>query len=190
MSSYVYRVTHLPTGKHYVGSRKSTVEPHFDLGVVYFTSSSSFRRMFRNEPRSNFKVKIVSIHATYRQAYETEQRYLLRVGVPNEKFFNQTHFFGSFPLTDEAKLKQQVARLRLAQDLDWLRKNSQSHIGVAHPHKALFLGPHTLQVKQRISNSLKGIPKTLEHRQKLRESAKAYWNRRSSDAQSTPVTHG
>ena len=154
----------MPTGKHYIGSRKSKTIPLQDIGVQYFTSSHPFRLIFRTEPRTNFKIKVVSLHETYQQAYEKEQQYLQRVNVPNEKFFNQTHFFGSFPLTEEAKLKQQAARLRLAKDPEWLLQNSLSHMGhipVVYPETRVkhSLYRHTPERRHKISVALKAYRK-------------------------------
>jgi hypothetical protein len=49
---------------------------------------------------------------------------------------------------------------------------------------------HSLETRQKQSVAQKGIPKTLEHRQKLSATWKQIWSaRRSSDAQSLSVTN-
>lgn len=51
MFYYVYCITNLVTGKKYIGSRTSHIEPEFDLGYVYKSSSHNIE--FINDLKTN-----------------------------------------------------------------------------------------------------------------------------------------
>lgn len=126
--NYVYRVTHIPTGQHYIGSRKSRGLPAYqDLGKRYFTSSKDVRSLFMSAPHE-FRIRIVSEHPTYRDAFLKEQRYLART-LGKYPLFNKARFFGENWATPEIEEKRQKARQRLAQDAAWRKRNSDSHKG-------------------------------------------------------------
>lgn len=89
---YVYRLTHIPTGKYYIGVRsywKNQQQlPWEDLGHHYFTSSTVVRPLYQSRPQ-DFQSKIIGVFPTYPKAWLFEQRLLKRCGVPfNPKFFN------------------------------------------------------------------------------------------------------
>jgi hypothetical protein len=87
--NYVYRVTHLPSGVHYIGSRCSRgLPPLQDLGRRYFTSSKIVTPLFRSAPHE-FSFKIVSLHSSRWAALAAERKYQLRVHAnTNPMFFN------------------------------------------------------------------------------------------------------
>ncbi len=89
---YVYRVTHIPTGKHYIGSRTSRQNrhPHEDLGKHYWTSSTEVRQLFKARPR-DFLIKIIRVyHLNPQQARQFEQRLIVRCNaIVDDRFFNK-----------------------------------------------------------------------------------------------------
>ena len=88
---YVYRITNTEEKKHYYGKRSSKIDPRFDLGIKYFSSSSDkeFRADQKNNPE-NYKYKVVGKFNTARAAItrESELHTKFDVGV-NPKFFNK-----------------------------------------------------------------------------------------------------
>lgn len=95
---YAYRLTDISTGKHYMGIRSSKVEPLFDLGFRYFTSSkdSEFVKKFKDNPLQ-FKRKILRVFKTREESLKYEVKYHKRLNVKNNPFFinrsNQTVVF-------------------------------------------------------------------------------------------------
>lgn len=82
---YVYRITNIIEKKYYYGCRSSKVEPKFDLGFKYFSSSTNKEFIKeQKENRSIFKYKIVKIFETRKEA-EIFETYL------HEKFQVQIH---------------------------------------------------------------------------------------------------
>ena len=88
---YVYRITNTKINKHYYGVRTSKQEPHKDLGIKYFSSSTD--EEFKSDQKTNpqdYKYKVVSIRDTREEAVGLEVRLHARfnVGV-NESFYNK-----------------------------------------------------------------------------------------------------
>lgn len=86
---YVYRITHLPTQKHYYGKRSSEVLPQDDLGKCYFSSSKALTKLIRSEGISAFRFKVIRIFAEEKDAYLLEVRLHHKFKVnENPCFFN------------------------------------------------------------------------------------------------------
>lgn len=62
---YVYKITELSTNIKYIGIRTSIVDPIYDLGIKYFSSSSN-KEFIKNQKSNpdNYKYDILSIHDT------------------------------------------------------------------------------------------------------------------------------
>ena len=90
---YVYRITNLTEQKHYYGARSCSVHPSEDLGIKYFSSSSDSE--FISEQKlnpDNFKYKIVSLHATRKEANFKESVLHKKFNVAsNEEFYNKVN---------------------------------------------------------------------------------------------------
>ena len=113
---YVYRVTHLPTSKHYIGSRSSkhNIHPEHDIGKQYFTSSIEVRKLFKARPQ-DFRVKIVRVyHLRYEQAWLFEQRLLRKLNVPNNpKIFNKAVTTSQGTLTRSGTIPRPIPKPRI-----------------------------------------------------------------------------
>ena len=89
--NYVYRITNNKLNKHYIGARSSNIEPHLDLGVKYFSSSSD--KEFKQDQidnKTNYSYYIIDIFATREESINLEV-YLhdkYNVGI-NESFYNK-----------------------------------------------------------------------------------------------------
>lgn len=91
MKHFVYRLTFLNDScpKYYIGKHSGQVD---DLGKHYFTSSKIVYPLFKDNPEL-FKVKIVRVFDTCKEALAFESRYLNRVDAcRNKLFFNQSNY--------------------------------------------------------------------------------------------------
>jgi len=87
---YVYRIIDIRYKKHYYGSKFAKGSKLSDVGTIYFTSStdSKFRYRFKTHPWE-FKVKIVSIHKSAKEAHDKEGKLQIKVNVQsNLNFYN------------------------------------------------------------------------------------------------------
>ena len=71
MFYYVYCITNLVTGKKYIGSRTSRIEPEFDLGYVYKSSSHNIE--FINDLKTNPTCYKFEILKTFQTSYDKIQ---------------------------------------------------------------------------------------------------------------------
>ncbi|HET8685894.1 MAG TPA: hypothetical protein VFM18_04435 [Methanosarcina sp.] len=88
---YVYRITHIKTGKHYYGKRTTKRIPLDDIGIKYFSSSSdlAFKKEQKEFPE-NFKYKVVRILSSVEEARDLERSIHLKFSVGrNPKFYNR-----------------------------------------------------------------------------------------------------
>ncbi len=88
---YVYLITEITSNKKYIGSRTSDIDPKYDIGIKYFSSSSDKRFLARQkENRSGYEYKILSQHYSKKEAIDEEIRlhHLYEVGT-NEEFYNK-----------------------------------------------------------------------------------------------------
>ncbi len=150
---YVYRITNTILNKHYYGVRSSKIEPNYDLGVKYFSSSTD--KNFVSEQKENkfmFKYKIIKQFNTRKEANQLEIKLHLKfnVGV-NESFYNKAiHTSSGFNREGAITSEETKSKIR------------DSNIGKKR----------TEETKQNISNSKKGRILSEEHKLKISESSK------------------
>ena len=89
---YVYRISNILLNKHYYGVRTSNVEPKYDLGLKYFSSSTD--KDFINDQKENsqnYKYKIIRNYKTRKEAVNLEIKLhnKFNVGI-NEVFYNKS----------------------------------------------------------------------------------------------------
>lgn len=89
---YTYRITNKVLNKHYYGVRTSCVEPHKDLGINYFSSSTDDDFLSDQQlNRDNYKYKVVKIYDSHYDACMGELKLLTRVNADkSDKFYNKT----------------------------------------------------------------------------------------------------
>ncbi len=62
---YVYQITNIVSGKFYIGKRTAKIEPHLDLGIKYFSTSSDKDFMLdQKQHPEKFKYDVLSIWNT------------------------------------------------------------------------------------------------------------------------------
>jgi hypothetical protein len=73
---YTYQIVELSTNKKYIGVRSSDIEPHLDIGHVYFSSSSDIKFIKRQKEFPNdYEYIVLSIHES-REDANKEEMYL------------------------------------------------------------------------------------------------------------------
>lgn len=113
---YVYRISNLSTRKHYYGVRSCKVEPKFDLGVKYFSSSTDvdFIHDQKTNPQ-NFRYKVVRLFITRQEAMDFEIILHEKFEVSsNENFYNRANAtssgFGMSGTHFSAEHKEKLSR--------------------------------------------------------------------------------
>lgn len=91
---YVYRITNLVEGKHYYGSRTSSISPMLDLGSKYFGSPSSEKNRWIIEDQKDnpehYQYKILKCFNTRKEALAVEILLHKKFDVKyHEKFYNE-----------------------------------------------------------------------------------------------------
>lgn len=100
---YTYRITHLPSGKHYYGSRYAKNCHPSDLWVKYFTSSKTVKKLIEQDGKEAFFVEIRKVFDDKKSRVEWERKVLVRLGVPrNPNWFNR--YSGVSLTPDEMKV--------------------------------------------------------------------------------------
>lgn len=91
MYHYVYRITNKSKNKHYYGARSSKVFPKYDLGKLYFSSSTDidFIKEQKHCP-NNFKYKIIFIFENREKTLRFEEKLHRKLKVDkNINFYNK-----------------------------------------------------------------------------------------------------
>lgn len=87
---YTYRITHLPSGKHYYGSRYAKNCHPDDLWVKYFTSSKTVKKLIEQDGKDAFFVEVRKVFNDKKSCVEWERKVLVRLGVPrNDNWLNK-----------------------------------------------------------------------------------------------------
>lgn len=177
---YVYRVTSIKEGKHYYGSRTSTVEPKYDLGIKYFTSSKdSIFKQDLMQNTHNYKLKIVAVFSTRVEAGMLEAELHQRFNVAtNPKFYNKAKAtktgFSTEGTThsDQARLKMSEAKKGAPRPKGW-KLSDETRLKMSEAKKgkpAHNRGkPHSEETKEKVSKARKGKSLSEEHKKKLSE---------------------
>lgn len=87
---YTYRITHLPSGKHYYGARYAKGCHPSDLWVKYFTSSKTVKNLIKQDGKDAFFVEVRRLFNDKELCVEWERKVLVKLGVPrNEAWLNK-----------------------------------------------------------------------------------------------------
>lgn len=80
IQSYVYKITCIPTGQYYFGSRSGhrvkNILPEDDLWKEYFTSSNTIKKLINKHGVENFQYEILFKHDNVKVCYWYEQLYI------------------------------------------------------------------------------------------------------------------
>jgi len=87
---YVYRITNVIENKHYYGYRSSKTQPHLDLGIKYFSSSSDKKFIKdQKETPKNYKYIIIKECKNKKEALLLEIKLHQKFNVSkNKNFYN------------------------------------------------------------------------------------------------------
>ena len=87
--AYTYIITHIQSNVHYYGVRYAKKCSPNDLGVTYFSSSKSLKKIIAEEGINNFKFTVRQIFTTKEEALRWEHRFLTRINAAqSDKWFN------------------------------------------------------------------------------------------------------
>lgn len=90
--NYVYIITELSTNKKYIGVRSCNISPEYDLGKIYFSSSTN-KKFIKNQKENpyNYRYNILSIYKNREDAINEEIRlhHLYNVDTNNE-YYNKS----------------------------------------------------------------------------------------------------
>ena len=127
---YVYRITNKITRTHYYGKRSSKIEPKYDLGIKYFSSSRN--KEFISDQKSNpqnYKYKIVAIFSTSEMASHREITLHEMFDVANNSsFYNQSK---------QTSIGFDTTGISFPKTEDWKRQHSETMTGrtLSEEHK-------------------------------------------------------
>lgn len=135
---YVYRISNIKENKHYYGCRTSKIEPKFDIGIKYFSSSSD-KNFIKDQKENlqNYKYKIIRIYNNRKDAINLEIKLHNNFNVGISKYFynrsKQTSIGWdttgiSFPKSEETikKISKSLTGRQLSKEhIETIRKNSK-----------------------------------------------------------------
>lgn len=161
MYHYVYRITNISLKKHYYGCRSSNIEPIFDLGIRYFSSSTDKEFIKdQKENTENYKYKIVRLFEDRKTAelFETFLHAKFEVQI-NESFYNKAqNTLMGFSVLGTKQSEEHKAKLtaqKIGRKLSETTKKKLSE-------KAKNRSPET---RQKISEAKMGVPLSEEHKE-------------------------
>lgn len=134
---YTYRITHLPSGKHYYGCRYAKNCHPSDLWVTYFTSSSQIKRLIEQDGKKSFVIEIRKVFQSESECRAWENKVLRRLKIPNnENWINKytVEAIGFKGLSDAMMSKYGVSSpSRLDSVKDKKKASSLSKFGTEYP---------------------------------------------------------
>lgn len=75
MIYYIYKIIDINTNKFYIGARSSKVNPELDLGIKYFSSSTTIKKLIKSNGVASLKFEIMnSQYKSWKSAYHAEQK--------------------------------------------------------------------------------------------------------------------
>lgn len=92
---YTYRITHLPSGKHYYGARYAKNCHPDDLWVKYFTSSKTVKKLIEQDGKDAFFVEVRKVFETPEECVAWEVEVLRRLRVSSNQNWLNVSVIGS-----------------------------------------------------------------------------------------------
>lgn len=106
---YVYLITEISTGKKYIGSRQSQIDPLIDISI--YKSSSKILKEKIKSSSTDFNYKILSLHQNRKDAYDEERRLQLLYNVVNdESYYNKSIQYDKFTTLGITTVKDKDGR--------------------------------------------------------------------------------
>jgi hypothetical protein len=143
MNNYVYQLKFKNTEQLYIGARKCTIDPMFDLWVKYFSSSKVIKHLIKLNGKDSFEINILKTFNTFDEALDFELELLESVGADkNDLYLNQ-----SIPN------KTFRSKIRLPATNEKIRK---ALTGRPNPRKGTKGKPCSLETKAKLSRAMTG----------------------------------
>lgn len=149
---FTYHIYCIPTGEHYYGVRWEQNCYPDQLWTTYFTSSKLVKDRIKTYGKQSFLVTIRKTFSSAEDAVKWESKVLRRIDAKN-----RTNWLNQHNNSPEFRCKGHTKESNL--------KNRLAHLGKKRK-------PFTDIQKRNMSQALKNITKTTEHKQKIAESCK------------------
>ncbi len=142
---YTYRITHIPSGKHYYGAEWNKDAHPNNLWKTYFTSSNIVDDLIIKDGKDSFTYEIRRTFSTSEACFDWETKVLRKLNVSkNPNWLNEAENYGSEKFFYATKYKTQEHRAKIA--------------------AKSVLYRHTQESKDKISQKNSGLKRTIESR--------------------------
>ena len=183
MFGYIYKITHIPSGRYYIGQHKS---PVFDKS--YWGKGCVIKQLYRKHPKEEFTREILVWAKDYDELNRLESEYVNNEVLKDPKCINLKTGGDVWKFTDESKQKMAESHVGKPLSEEHKRKISTALSGrtLSEEHKRKLSiyhtgKGHTVETRRKLSishmghsPSNKGVPHSEETKAKLREA----WKRR------------
>jgi len=170
---YTYRITCVPTGRHYYGVRFAKNCKPDDLWTTYFTSSKPIKRLIEEFGKDSFSAEVRKVFNDVDSAREWEQKVLERLNVRKNDNWINTHCnnsIGGFPGESNpmyGKVHPNKGK-KMPQTANHGPKNPMyGKRGEDHP---AFGFKRTDEMNKATGDKLRGRPKSAEHKNNIKKS--------------------
>lgn len=168
--AYVYKWTHIPTGKWYIGSRtKQGCHPNDG----YICSSKEIKPLIINSPTEWSRIILAT--GTPVEMLVLESKYLCDLDAKNDLMsFNRHNGDGKF--TTLGKIEPLAAKQKRIEKLKGIKRSEKALKNLRASNQKKARDPEILKKLRKpkpeghgkkVSSALKGVPKSLEHRAAL-----------------------
>lgn len=185
MFGYIYKITHIPSGRYYIGQHKS---PEFDKN--YWGKGHVIRQLYTKHPKEEFTREVLCWANSYEELNALEAEYVNKETLEDPKCINLKTGGDVYKYTTQAKKKMSLSAKGRTMSEETKQKisNALSNRTLSEEHKRKLSIYHTgrkhseeTRHKLSISHmgkspSNKGAPHSEETRRKLREA----WKRRKA----------
>ena len=180
---YVYRITNIIENKYYYGCRSSKVEPKFDLGFKYFSSSTD--KEFIKEQKENkdiFKYKVIKIFPSRKEAeyFETKLHEKFQVQ-KHESFYNKAK---NTLMGFSVEGRKQTKEHKINNKKHIKGKTYEERYGEerAREIKQKQKKPKSEEHKRKLSISKTGVPLAILHKQHISKGGQIRWDNMSIES--------
>lgn len=148
--AYTYIITHIPSGVKYYGVQyKESARPE-DLGITYFSSSRTLKKLIKDEGIENFLFEVRKLFDTKEKAIEWERKFLTRVNAAKSSmWFNLSN--GGAVNPGGYKLSE-VTKRKMSKPKSEEHKNKLK----AHLDKNRKIPEWTDEKRKELSNRMRG----------------------------------
>lgn len=178
---YIYKVTHVPTGRYYIGLHKGDT-PECD---GYMGSGTVWKKILLNHPVVEFRKEVLATAKTKEELAAKEKKLISKLFLSDPLCKNCIPGGGTPPsvndMSDDSKKKR----------VDNIKKYWSSQRSLDHKRtlsERMTGRQVSKSTKAKISKARSGIKPTVETRRKMSESAKARPKRTLSDSHKNRIS--